>query len=123
MAAGLSHILLGAGFGAGALWTVLHLRANGELPMTPWGFRSMAGPFEQLGEGPFIALGSAFVATCAVDIVAGVRLWQRRRDGLVLTLGTTLPAFGLALGFALPFMLVGVPLRVGLALAGRRALR
>jgi hypothetical protein len=118
-----SHVLLGLGFGGGAIWALLHLRANGELPMTPWGFRAMSGPFEQLGEAGFTALGVALAAICAIDVLAGVRLWQRRRDGLRLSLLTALPAFGLALGFALPFLLVGIPLRVLLALGGRRALR
>jgi hypothetical protein len=122
-AAGVSQILLALGFGGGAIWTLLHLQANGELPMTPWGFRAMSGPAENLGQAGFTALGVMLVAISAVDLVAGVRLWQLRRDGLRLGLLTALPGFPLALAFALPFLLVGIPVRVLLALAGRGALR
>jgi hypothetical protein len=50
-------------------------------------------------------------------------LWQGRRRGLRLGLATSIPAVVLGAGFALPFVLVGVPIRVALALAGRRHLR
>ena len=49
-AAAVSQVSLGLGFGVGALWTVQHLSRHGELPMTPWGFRSMSGPFEVFGD-------------------------------------------------------------------------
>jgi hypothetical protein len=91
--------------------------------MTPWGFRSMSGPFEELGQERFTVLGWGLVGVCALDVVAGVWLWQGRRRGLRLGSATTVPAFGLAAGFALPFLLIGVPVRVGLMLAGRRGLR
>jgi hypothetical protein len=115
--------LIGLGFGGGATWTVVHLLQNGELPMTPWGFRSMAGPFERLGEPTFAVLGGSLAAVCALDVVAGVWLWQQRRRGLRLGLLTAVPQIALGLGFALPIQLVSVPLRVGLALAGRGSLR
>jgi hypothetical protein len=122
-AAGASFVVLGLGFGAGAVVTLTHLARTGELPMTPWGFRSMSGPFEELGQERFTALGWALVGVCALDVVAGVWLWQGRKRGLRLGSATTVPAFGLAAGFALPFLLIGVPVRVGLMLAGRRGLR
>ncbi len=121
-AAGLS-IALGLGFGLGAAATLWHLDRQGELPMTPFGFRSMAGgPFEQLGADRFRVLGWSLVVVSALDVLAGIWLWQGRRRGLRLGLLTSVPAFGLAAGFALPFLLVGVPLRVFLALVGRRHL-
>ncbi len=122
-AAAITEVALGLGFGLGALWTVQHLGRHGELPMTPWGFRSMSGPFEALGDSAFTALGLALAGACAVDVVAGVWLWQGRRRGLVLGAATAIPSFGLAIGFALPFMLVGVPVRVALAWTGRGSLR
>jgi hypothetical protein len=122
-AAGASFVALGVGFGAGAVVTLTHLARTGELPMTPWGFRSMSGPFEELGQERFTVLGWGLVGVCALDVVAGVWLWQGRRRGLRLGSATTVPAFGLAAGFALPFLLIGVPIRVGLMLAGRRGLR
>jgi hypothetical protein len=121
--AALMYVALGAGFGVGALVSLAYLARNGELPMTPWGFRAFAGPFERLGPQPFNALGLALVGVCAVDVVAGVWLWQGRQRGARLGLATTVPAFALASGFALPFLLAGVPLRVALVLAGRHHLR
>ena len=122
-AAAVIQILIGLGFGGGSLWTVLHLVQNGELPMTPWGFRSMAGPFEALGHQAFAVLGVTLAVVCAVDIAAGVWLWRLQRRGLRLGLVTALPQIALGLGFALPFQLVSVPLRVILSLAARRSLR
>ena len=122
-AASITYLVLGLGFGVGSAVTLAILARDGELPMTPWGFRSMAGPFEALGQERFAALGWALVAVCALDVVAGLWLWQGRRRGLRLGLVTTLPALALGAGFALPFMLVGVPIRTAVMLAGRRALR
>lgn len=122
-AAAASYLLLGTGFGVGAVVTLQHLARNGELPMTPWGFRSMSGPFESLGTEAFAALGWGLVGVCALDVVAGVWLWQGRRRGEWLGLATTAPALALGIGFALPFLLAGVPIRVALLLAGRRSLR
>ncbi len=122
-AAGVIQVLLSLAFGGGAAWTMLHLAQNGELPMTPWGFRSMAGPFEELGQQTFSVLGWALVAVCALDILAGLWLVQHRRRGFNLGLATAVPQIALGLGFALPFLLVGVPIRLVLAIAGRRSLR
>jgi hypothetical protein len=122
-AAAVTFIALGAGFGAGAVVTLEHLSRHGELPMTRWGFRSMSGPFEQLGQERFAALGWALVAACALDTVAGVWLWQGRRRGARLAIATTPAQIVLGAGFALPFLLIGVPIRTALLLAGRRNLR
>ena len=122
-AAAVIQILVGLGFGGGSLWAVLHLLQNGELPMTPWGFRAMSGPFEQLGDEVFSALGIAVAVVCAVDIAAGVWLWRLQRRGMRLGLVTALPQLALGLGFALPFLLASIPLRVVLSLAARRRLR
>ena len=122
-AAAVMYLLLGLGFGAGTVITLAYFARDGELPMTPWGFRSLSGPFEALGPGPFTALGCALVGVCAMDAVAGVWLWQGRRRGGLLGLATTPLALVLGGGFALPFLLAGVPMRVALVLAGRRSLR
>ncbi len=122
-AAGAIYLVLGIGFGAGAVVTLLQFARHGELPMTPWGFRSMSGPFEGLGAERFSMLGWSFAAVCAVDALAGFWLWQGRRRGARLGMVTSPLAFMLGLGFALPFMLVGVPIRLGLTWAGRRSLR
>ena len=121
-AAATTYIALGLGFGAGAVVTLVHLAREGELPMTPWGFRSMSGPFEQLGPGAFTALGSALVGVCVLQVMAGTWLWQGRRRGAQLALATTPLALGLGAGFALPFLLVGEPIGAALVVAGRRSL-
>ena len=92
--------------------------------MTPWGFRALAGgPFERLAPDQFAALAWALIGVCALDVVAGTWLWQGRRRGAALGLVTAPLAFALGIGFALPFLLAGVPLRAGLILTGRRNLR
>ena len=114
-------LFLGIAFGASVPFVLAYLERNGELPMT-FGFRSMAGPFEQLGPEAFSALGWTFVGVCAADAIAGFGLWRGRRWGARLGLGTSPLALALGVGFDLPLVLVGVPLRVGLVLAGRRSL-
>jgi hypothetical protein len=89
--------------------------------MTFW-FRSMAGPFEQLGPEAFKALGWILVGVCAADVVAGIGLRRGRRWGARIGLATSPLALVLGVGFALPLVLVGVPIRVALVLAGRRSL-
>jgi hypothetical protein len=121
--AALTYVALGLGFGVGSAVTLSHYARHGELPMTPWGFRSLSGPFEELGPERFTRLGWALVATCALDTLAGRWLWQGRRRGARLGLATTPAALVLGLGFALPFLLLGIPLRLALVAAGRRTLR
>jgi hypothetical protein len=123
VAAGL-YLALGLGFGVGAAIALDHLRRVHELPMTPFGFRSLAGgPFEKLAPGQFAALGWALVGVCALDVGSARLLWRGRCAGAVLGLATTPVALVMAVGFALPFLLVGVPIRVALVVLGRRSLR
>ena len=111
----------GVAFGASVPFVLAHLDRYGELPMTFW-FRSMAGPFEELGPEAFKALGWTFVGVCVADVVAGLGLWRGRRWGARLGLATSPVALALGVGFDLPLILVGVPIRVALVLAGRRSL-
>ena len=121
--AALAYAALGLGFGIGGAVTMIYHAREGELPMTPFGFRSMAGgPFEQLDPRLLQALGWTLVGVCALDVLAGVWLWQGRTWGARLGLATDAPALVLGVGFALPFLLVGVPIRAALAIAGRRSL-
>ncbi|HEY7736767.1 MAG TPA: hypothetical protein VH813_08255 [Candidatus Limnocylindrales bacterium] len=123
-AAGVIHVALGVGFGLGAAISLDHLRRQGELPMTPWGFRALAGgPFDDLTPGAFTTLGWALVGVCVLDVLAGTWLWQGSRRGAVLGVATDAVALALGAGFALPFLLAGVPIRTTLLLAGRRNLR
>jgi len=119
--AALLFLFLGLAFGASVPFVLAHLDRYVELPMT-FGFQSMAGPFVQLGPEAFKALGWSFVAVCAADVVAGLGLWRGRRWGARLGLMTSPLALALGVGFDLPLILVGAPIRVALVLAGRRSL-
>ena len=101
-AAALSFILEAAGFGLAMPIALAHLHRTGELPMTPWGFRAFAGPFEKLGHDQFAALGWTLVAALSVDVLAGVWLWRGQRRGARLGLAMTPVVLALASGFALP---------------------
>ncbi len=119
--AGAMYVALGLGFGIGIAITLAYYARDGELPMTPFGFRSLAGgPFEKLSPEQFAVLGSALVAVCALDTIAGTWLWQGRRRGIMLGLATSVPSLLLAVGFALPILLIGILVRTALVLAGRR---
>jgi len=123
-AAALIYVALGAGFGVGGAVTLVSLAREGDLPMTPFGFRSMAGgPFESLSTPAFQVLGWTLVGICALDVLAGAWLWQGRGRGRRLGVSTALPALVLGAGFALPFLVVGVPIRTVLVLVGRRMTR
>ena len=123
IAAGM-HVFLGLAFGASVPVVLSHLARHGELPMSPFGWRWMAGrPVEQLSQDQFIALGWALVGVSALDVVAGIWLWQGRRRGLRLALATAAPALVLGAAFELPLLVLGAPIRTALALVGRRAVR
>src|SRR5688572_13163917 len=118
------HLFLGVAFGASVPVVLGHLARHGELPMSPFGWRYMAGqPVAQLSPDQFTALGWALVGVSALDVVAGIWLWQGRRRGLKLGLVTAAPALALGAAFELPLLLLGVPIRTALAIVGRRHLR
>ena len=122
-AAGVVYIPTGVGFGVGAFISLVYLARHGELPMTPFGFRAFSGPFEELGTVWFSVLGWVFVGVCAMETSAGWRLWQGQRRGTTIGLLTTPLVTVLGLGFALPFYLASIPIRLGLLALGRRASR
>lgn len=97
---GAIHALLGAGFGTAAIWATMHLRRTGELPMTPFGFRALSGPFERLGSEWFSALAVALAAVSALNVVAGAWFWRGEPPGLRLSLATFAPTMALGVGFA-----------------------
>jgi hypothetical protein len=111
---------IGLGFGVPTPIVLEHLRRTGELPMTPWGFRAMSGPFERLGPEAFSTLLVAFAAVCAADVAAGVLVWRGDPRGLRLAAVATPPGVVLGLGFALPFYLAAVPVWSTLLVIGRR---
>lgn len=114
--------LVDAGFAVLMPVALAHLQRTGELPMTPFGFRAFSGPFERLGKRPFMGLGFALMGVAAVDALAATRLWRGQRSGADLGLAMTPPATALGLGFALPFLLVPIPIRAALLIARRKEL-
>ncbi|HEX5015620.1 MAG TPA: hypothetical protein VFV72_15855 [Candidatus Limnocylindrales bacterium] len=122
-AAGLAYALPALGFGIPTPFVLSHLVRTGELPMTPFGFRSHSGPFEQLGQNGFVALGFVLLASCAVDVLAGAWLWRGRRRGAVLGLAATPIATLMAYGFAFPFLAAAIPVRLVLTVRAWPKLR
>ena len=121
--AGRASVATGIGFGVGAVISLVYLARNGELPMTPFGFRSLSGPFEALGTMWLSVVGWAFVGVCAVETVAGWKLWKGQQRGTSLGIWTTPLAIVFGLGFDLPFYLASIPIRLVLLAVGRRAPR
>jgi hypothetical protein len=115
--------LLGIGFGAGTAVTLALFLRDGQLPMTPWGFRSLDGPLARIGTNETVAFGGALIVVCAADSTAALGLWRGRRWAGRLALATTPFALALGAGFELPFLLAGVPLRVATLLLAWRRLR
>jgi hypothetical protein len=121
-AAAALYVFLGLAFGIGSVPVLVHFARHGELPMSPFGWRYMDGPFVQLGAEGFTALGWTLVGLSAIDVAAGIWLWQGHRGGFRLALATDVPVLCLGLGFGLPLLLLGVPVRTALAIASRRNL-
>ena len=115
--------LLGIGFGTGTAVALGFLLRDGQLPMTPWGFRALDGPLARIGTTETVAFGGALMVVCAVDSAAAVGLWRGRRWAGRLAMATTPFALALGAGFELPFLLAGVPLRVATLLLAWRRLR
>ena len=122
-AAAIVDVVLGVGFGSTALIAIDHLARTGELPMTPFGFRALEGPFVRQADDAVIALAWSLAGVCGAQILAGIWLWQGRRRGAWLGLAATPPALVLGAGFALPFLLIGAPASAALSWIGRRDLR
>jgi hypothetical protein len=118
----LLFLITGVGVVATTPFVLWHLARRGELPITPFGFRLLAGPFERLGTTPFVGLTLALAVVSILDVVAGLWLWRGRRGGARLGLATSPVVFALGVGFAVPILLVTVPIRVALILSRRRRL-
>src|SRR5215207_1936543 len=115
-AAAVGYVFLGLAFGLSVPVVLAFYAVNGYLP-TVASFRALGGPFESLGASGFTAAGWLLVAVSAVDVVSGLLVWRGRRVGMRLALLTDPIAFVLGIGFALPLLLIGVPLRAALLLA------
>lgn len=121
--AAIQFVALGLGFGAGTLATLALFMRDGILPMTPWGFRALDGPLSRIGSTQTLGYGGALVAVELSGLVAGLGLWRGRRWAGRLGLAITPVSLALGAGFELPFLLAGVPLRVGTLLVAWRHLR
>ena len=51
-------------------FTLAHLARTGALPISPFGFRSFSGPFEQLGRDAFTALAGRFASAGPLSILS-----------------------------------------------------
>jgi len=111
------YVFLGLAFGVSAPVVLAFYADNGYLP-TMLSFRALAGPVEELGRTAFLAAGFALVASSAVSVVAGLLLWRGQRRGVQLGLLVDPVVFALGLGFALPLLLIGVPVRAALVVVG-----
>ena len=105
----------GVGWAVATVAVLLYHREQGELPMTPFGWRLLGGPYPEIGTDRLTPLGWVLawllIAVSGVDVLIGRRLWQGRRRGAVLALVMTPVSFALGWLFALPYLLVMAPLR------------
>ena len=126
-AASILYLVPGLGFGISVPLILGYAARRGELPMTPFGWRLMGGPFEQVGTDRLTPLGQTLavglVGVSALDVTAAIWLREGRRRGARLALATTPLSLVLGAVFVLPFLLGVAPLRAILVVAGWRSLR
>lgn len=115
-------LLTGLGFGLPCLYGLWHLRSTGEV-WTFLGFPTYGeGPFERHGLPTSTWLLVAFALVCALEVVAGVRVWGGHLDGAVGAL-VLLPVEAVFWwGFALPIPPVFAVARTALLALGWRGL-
>ena len=105
----------GIGWAVGTLAVLLYHHEQGELPMTPFGWRLLGGPYPEIGTDRLTPLGWALawllIGVSIGDVLIGRWLWQGRRRGAVLALVMAPVSFALGWLFALPYLLVMAPLR------------
>lgn len=115
-------VLTGAGFGLPCLYGIWHLRTTGEVAMF-LGFPTYGdGPFERRGVHTTVALLLGFLLVCALEVVAGVRLWHGHTDAAVLALALLPVEAAFWWGFALPIPPVLALARTALLVVGWRGL-
>ena len=123
----LIYAVPGIGWAVSTLAVLLYHREHGELPMTPFGWRLLGGPYPEIGTDRLTPLGWAFawllIGVSIVDVLIGRWLWQGRRRGAVLALVMAPVSFGLGWLFALPYLIVMAPLRALATIVAWRELR
>src|SRR4029079_2811990 len=96
----LIYAVPGIGWTVATLAVLWYHQDRGELPMTPFGWRLLGGPFPEIGTDRLTPLGWGLawllVAVAIVDIVIGRWLWQDWARGARLAL--VMAPVSLALG-------------------------
>ena len=117
----------GVGWVVATLAVLVYLDRRGELPMTPFGFRLLGGPYPAIGTERLTPLGRGLayllLGVSGLDVLVGRWLWQGRRRGAVLALVLAPVSFALGRLFALPYLLVMAPVRALLTLLSWRRLQ
>ena len=120
-------VVPGLGFALGTAAILLYDARRHELPMTPFGWRLLGGPYEQIGTDTLTGLGrvlgAALVVTSVLDLIAGVWLRQGRRRGVLLGVAATPISLLLGTLFVVPALWIIPPARAVLAMTGWRRLR
>jgi hypothetical protein len=132
-ALGISRVLAvlyavpGLGWVVSTFAVLLYLERRGELPMTPFGFRLLGGPYSRIGTERLTPLGWALawllIGVSGLDMLVGRWLWQGRRRGAVLALLLAPVSFALGRLFALPYLILMAPVRAILIVLSWRELR
>jgi hypothetical protein len=125
-AVGVIYAVPGAGWAIATMAVLFYLDRRGELPMTPFGFRLLGGPYPSIGTERLTPLGRRLayllVGVSGLDVLIGRWLWQGRRRGAILALVVAPLSFALGRLFALPYLLVMAPVRSILTLLTWRQL-
>ena len=95
-------IFNGVGFGVFCIPAIRSVHAGRGFPIV-FGFPAYGGgPFERVGIPTTVALLSAFLLICALEILAGALVWTGSRYGAVLALALVPAGAFFWWGFALP---------------------
>ena len=123
----LIYAVPGVGWAVATLAVLLYHREHGELPMTPFGWRLLGGPYPAIGTDRLTPRGWALawllVAISIVDVLIGRWLWHGRPRGALLALAMAPVSFALGWLFALPYLIVMAPLRAIAAVCGTTPVR
>ena len=121
------YVVPGLGTALATAAILLYDAGRHELPMTPFGWRLLGGPYEQIGTDTLTGLGRvlgiALIVVSISDLVAGIWLRQGRRRGAMLGVATTPISLLLGTLFVVPALWIIPPVRAFLAIAGWRRLR